>query len=109
MAPIYILGVTDPDGDAFTLTINSIFQDEPVDSTGDGKFAPDGFGVGTSSASIRAERKGSGNGRVYHIGFTAEDGRGGQCSGLVKVGVPRSKGKKGSPIDDGPIYDATVE
>jgi predicted extracellular nuclease len=109
LVPIGILGVTDPDGDEFTVTINSIFQDEPVNSTGDGKFAPDGFGVGASSASIRAERKGSGNGRVYHIGFTAQDDRGGQCSGFVVVGVPKSKGKKESPIDDGPIYDSTVE
>jgi len=109
LVPIEILGVSDPDGDEFTITINSIFQDEPVDSTGDGKFAPDGFGVGASSASIRAERKGSGNGRVYYIDFTAHDDRGGQCAGLVVVGVPKSKGKKGFPIDDGPICDSTVE
>lgn len=109
LIPIDILGVKDPDGDPVSIRVDSIFQDEPVDSKGDGKFAPDGFGVGASALLIRAERKGrKGNGRVYHIGFTALDDRGGQCSGSVKVGVPKKKKKKSVPVDDGPIYDSTV-
>ena len=103
-----ILGVTDPDGGVVTVTVDSIFQDEPVDSTGDGSFAPDGMGVGTSSAELRAERDGGGNGRVYHVGFTAEDGQGGSCTGEVLVGVPKNKGKKGAPVDDGALFDSTV-
>jgi hypothetical protein len=38
-------------------------------------FAPDGFGIGTGIAEIRAERNGQGNGRVYSITFEANDGR----------------------------------
>ncbi len=106
---VNILGVTDPDGDDVTITIDSIFQDEAVDSTGDGNSAPDGTGVGTSTASVRAERAGTGNGRVYHIGFTAEDENGEVCSGEVLVGVPKRKKKKGAPVDDGPLYDSTVQ
>jgi hypothetical protein len=102
-----ILDVTDPEGDAVEITINSIFQDEPVDSTGDGRHTPDGQGVGTSTAEVRAERDGSGNGRVYHISYTANDGHGGTCSGELLVGVPKSKGKKGDPVDEGPLYDST--
>jgi len=103
---IEILGVVDPDGDAVTINIDSILQDEAVNGTGDGKTAPDGLGVGTSTASVLAERDGGGNGRVYHIGFTADDGNGGTCSGEVLVSVPHDK--KSEAIDDGPLYDSTT-
>jgi hypothetical protein len=107
-----IVGVTDPDGDPITITIDSIFQDEPVDTLGDGSFTPDGQGVGTDTAEVRAERVGTkqipGNGRVYHIGFTADDGLGGTCSGEVLVGVPHDQGQRDVPVDDGALYDSTL-
>jgi len=106
--PVSVVGVTDPDGDPITISINSIFQDEPTNGLGDGDTSPDGQGIGTSMAQVRAERQGSGNGRVYHIRFTAADGKGGTCSGEVKVGVPKSQGRNGAPIDGGALYDSTV-
>jgi streptogramin lyase len=110
--PVQVLGVTDPDGDSIAITIKSIFQDEPVDTFGDGKFTPDGKGVGTAVAELRAERVGTpkvpGDGRVYHIGFTADDGNGGTCSGSVKVGVPHDQGKRIVPVDGGPLYDSIL-
>lgn len=113
MVSIDVTGVTDADGDAITITIDSIWQDEPVFGQGDGNFGPDGAGVGTSTAEVRAERSGTpkqpGNGRVYHIGYTADDGYGGSCSGTVTVGVPHDQGKKGKPaVDEGPLYDSTL-
>ena len=109
---VKVLGVTDDNGDPITITIDSIFQDEPVDVADDdgddGNTSPDGQGVGTSSAEVRAERDGLGNGRYYHIFFTADDGYGGTCSGEVLVGVPISKGADGAPIDDGALYDSTI-
>ncbi len=100
----------DTDGDAVAITIDSIWQDEPVDTFGDGTFAPDGQGVGTSFAEVRAERTGNvnvpGNGRVYHIGFAASDDFGGSCSGSVATGVPHDK--KDIPVDDGPLFDSTT-
>ncbi|WP_300458642.1 hypothetical protein [Desulfobacula sp.] len=109
---IGIIGVTDPDGDPVTITIDSINQDEPVDTYGDGKFTPDGQVIGTDTASVRAERAGSkkvpGNGRVYHIAFTASDDKGGECNGEVLVGVPHDQGQGNVPIDDGPSYDSTA-
>lgn len=105
---IEVLGVTDQDGDPITITINSIFQDEPVNGTGDGNTSPDGKGIGTSSAEVRAERAGTGNGRFYHIGFTADDGKGGTCAGAVAVSVPKNMGKKGAPVDDGALYNSTI-
>ncbi len=109
---INVLGVTDGDGDTVSINIDSISQDEPVDTNGDGKFTPDGKGVGTDTAEVRAERSGTkkvpGDGRVYHIGFTADDGHGGTCSGEVQVGVPHDKGKKSTLVDGGAIYDSTI-
>lgn len=104
---ISITGVTDPEGGSTPIRITGIRQDEPVDDKADGKTTPDGQGVGTAKAEVRAERSGKGNGRVYHIGFTATDPGGLSCSGTVQVGVPHDK--KDTPVDDGPNYDSTVE
>jgi len=112
MVDISVLGLTDPDNDPLTITITSIFQDEPVNDIADGNTDFDGAGVGTSTAQVRAERSGSkknpGNGRVYHIGFTTDDGYGGSCSGVVRVGVPHDQGGQSIPVDDGPLYDSTT-
>jgi CSLREA domain-containing protein len=105
MMPITITGVTDPNGDPIKITITSIYQDEPV---GTGPASPDGAGVGSSIAYIRAERDGNGDGRVYHIYFTASDGMGGTCKGEVRVGVSNNQGQGVVPIDEGPLYDSTV-
>jgi sugar lactone lactonase YvrE len=110
VAPIN--GVTDPEGDPITLVVTGILQDEHVDSTGDGQFSPDGVGVGTSTASLRAERNGHGNkakgdGRVYQISFTASAG-GGTCTGTVLYTVPHDQGQGGAAVNSGLIYDSTV-
>ena len=109
---ISVNGVTDPDGDAVLLTITSIRQDEPTNTDGDGNHMPDAMGVGTSMAMIRAERAGTpkvpGDGRVYHIAFRASDGKGGECTGVVKVGVPHDQGPRRFPVDGGPLYDSTA-
>lgn len=102
---IAINGVTDPDGDPIAIVITGITQDEPVDGKSDGHTAPDGAGVGSPTASVRAERSGKGNGRVYAISFSATDGAG-SCQSMVKVGVPKKKG--GLAIDSGQRFDSTV-
>jgi len=108
---IEIMGVTDPDGDPVTITITGITQDEEVDAQGkgDGNTSPDGTGVGTDTASVRSERQGTGNGRVYEISFTATDPAGAECSGAVQVCVPHDQRPEHECIDDGQIYDSTVE
>ncbi len=104
--PVQVSDVIDPDGDPVQITITGIFQDEPV---GRGKNSPDGFGVGTDTALIRAERAGSGNGRVYEIGFLAEDSFGGTCSAAVILGiVPHDQSGDLDVVNDGTIYDSTV-
>lgn len=144
--PITINGVTDADGGPIAIRILSIFQDEATDSNGDGETSVDGKGIGTSTASVRAERVGDreddsdhrdgdrcdhergakghkkgdaceherdgrnkvrGNGRVYHITFTASDSLSASCTGEVTVGVPHDRGQHATPIDDGALYDST--
>jgi predicted extracellular nuclease len=106
MMPIKVLGVVDPENDPVAITITSIYQDEPVVGVGEGNFAPDGAGIGTDRAYVRAERAGNGNGRVYHIAFMAADETG-SCTGTVLVSVPLSR--NGTPaVDDGPLYDSTL-
>ncbi|HPD56735.1 MAG TPA: hypothetical protein PKW17_05825, partial [Smithellaceae bacterium] len=100
---ITVGGVVDPDGDKVTTTVNSIKQDEAVNGLGDGDTSPDAT---INPLQVRAERSGTGNGRVYHIGFTAQDDKGGSCEGVVKVCVPHDQGQQKTCVDDGPLYDA---
>jgi hypothetical protein len=105
--PIAVKGVTDPDGNAVTITITGVTQDEPVNGKGDGNTSPDAV-IQNGAASVRAERSGTGNGRVYQISFTADDGKGSPCTGTVKVSVPHSMKKGSIAVDDGPVYDSTI-
>jgi probable HAF family extracellular repeat protein len=105
--PVSVIGVTDPDGDAVTINFNGVTQDEPVKGAASGILSPDALIQG-EGVLIRSERNGIGNGRVYEIFFTAEDGKGGSCTGAVKVGVPHSLKKGSAAIDDGQKYDSTI-
>jgi hypothetical protein len=106
-ASVHVLGVTDPDGDPITITIMGVGQDEPVDAKGSGSTCPDAAGIGTSTAQIRVERAGPGDGRVYAIDFLAADGRGGTCEGVVTVCVPHDQGHGDVCGDQGPLADST--
>jgi len=104
--PVNVTGITDGDGDAVTVTIDSIFQDEPTSNdVGLGSLSPDGSGLGTDTAYLRAERSPQGNGRVYTVAYTADDGNGGQCSALVTVSVPKGDD---DAVDNGAVYDSTL-
>ena len=106
--PVSVMGVTDPDGDFFLITIDAIRQDEPLNGRADGNTAPDASGLGTSVAMLRAERSSRGNGRVYEIDFTATDVNGASCTGTVEVGVRRDQGRRGGPaVNDGATIDST--
>ena len=112
LVDINVLGVVDPvEGGAITIEVTGIFQDEPTNTIGDGNTLVDGYGIGTSTASVRRERSGSkrvpGDGRMYYISFTGSDGQGGQCTGTIKVGVPHDLGKDVTIGDGGPLYKST--
>jgi len=108
MVPINILGITDPDGDPVTITITGITSDEPTATdkgSGGAQHAPDAVIEG-GLASLRAERSGQRNGRVYRISFTASDEVGAECQGSVIVCVPHDQSGECECIDDGQNYDA---
>lgn len=105
MVPIKIMGVSGSTGTPANITITGITQDEPVNGLGDGDKAPDGKGVGSNQAQVRAERSGRENGRVYEITFMASDHLGAQCTGAVAVFIPHDE--KGEAVDDGQMYDST--
>lgn len=103
MVPVSITGITDPNNQAITITFTAVTQDEPVNGLGDGDTSPDAA-VSGNQILLRAERAGTGNGRVYVVHFTATDDQGGSCSGSVKVAVPHSKK---DPAGEGPqLYNS---
>jgi len=110
-AKVSVVGLTDPDGDPVAITVTGITQDEALDALGDGHTCPDGAGVETDTALVRAERgklrRVRRNGRVYHVSFTASDGRGGECSGTVQVCVPPNQRRGHVCVDEGPLFDST--
>lgn len=107
MVPITISGVTDPDGDPVTITATSVFQNEPVlqPGSGSGHTTPD---ASLSPLLVRAERDGTGSGRLYTITFNAADGKGGTCAGEVKVCVPHDRGSGASCVDNGLLFNSLV-
>jgi len=113
MVPVTIMGLTsDPTLMPVAVTITAIHQDEPVNALGSGNTAPDGMIVNTSTGStayVRAERAGSGTGRIYWITFTATDQSGDSCGPItLAANVPHDQGQGFTPVDTGQKYDSTV-
>jgi predicted extracellular nuclease len=69
----------------------SVSSNEPVNGTGDGDTAPDWIVVDAHHVKLRAERAGTGSGRVYTITITATDSRGEVTTQDVTVTVPHNK------------------
>ena len=103
LVPIHVAGVSHDD---FDIRIVKVTQDEPVSGTGDGDADPDAV-IDGDAVSVRAERSGTGNGRVYRITFTASSVAGGSCTGTVAVEVPFEA--NGPAVDSGQQYDSTVQ
>lgn len=110
--PINVQGVLDSEGNEAEITIDSIFQDEPVrggNKNGSGNTCPDGRGLASDTAWVRAERSGVlSNGRVYAIQFTATGADGLVCQGVVRTCVPHDQGHGLGCIDDGQLYESTI-
>lgn len=107
LVEITLAGATDPDGDPVTITITGVTQDEALNGLGDGDTSPDAqVGSASNKVLLRAERSGTGDGRVYRIAYTASDPAGATCSGVVTVGVPHDQGPKGGPVDSGLIVNS---
>ncbi len=73
---------------ACTLTVTS---NEPTNGVGDGDQAPDWEIVDRNHVRLRAERSGTGTGRVYTITITCMDSSGASSSKTVNVLVPHNR------------------
>jgi len=72
-------------------TITSVTSNEPVNGLGDGDASPDWQIVDAHHVNLRAERSGTGTGRIYTITITCTDGGGHTTTKTVVVTVPMSQ------------------
>ena len=70
-----------------------ISSNEPVNDVGDGNTSPDWVLTGSLTADIRAERSGTGSGRVYTATISVTDSSGNVSRGTEEVLVPHDQGK----------------
>lgn len=103
LVPVSIRGVTDPEGERVTITITGIRQDEPLSRAG----TSDASGIGMATARVRADRKGGGDGRVYHLSFMATDAEGASCNGAVTVCVTHDQRPGAACGDGGALFNST--
>lgn len=97
---VSLSGATDSDGDALSYEIRSVTQDEPVLRGPDAKR-----GERSNQVWLRAERRGTGDGRLYRIEYLARDGQGNACDGTAKVVVPHDRGHPVA-LDSGGLFDS---
>jgi hypothetical protein len=95
MVPVTVaVSVSDICDTTPTCTITSVSSNEPVNGLGDGDTAPDWVITGGLSVNLRAERSGTGSGRLYTIAVTCTDDSGNSSTGTVGVTVPHSQGNR---------------
>jgi hypothetical protein len=100
--------VTDPEGDTVSISITGVTQDEAVDENGSGNTCPDAMVDGGTTATVRAERAGRLDGRIYRLSFTASDSKGESCEGVVKVCMPHEESTTATCVEQSDEYDSTT-
>jgi uncharacterized repeat protein (TIGR01451 family) len=109
LVPVVLSGATDADGDALSWTVTGVTQDEATNGLGDGDTAVDAVLGSGPNLQVRAERSGTGDGRVYRIAATVTDGHGGSCTAVAVVGVPHDQSPARSvPVDSGGVFDSLI-
>jgi hypothetical protein len=90
----------DPD---VALSFTWASSDEVANGKGDGNTDVDIRFDGCGAVELRSERAGSGDGRVYTLGWRAEDASGNVTEGRCIVGVPHDQSGQ-SAVDSGAVY-----
>jgi hypothetical protein len=86
---VTLSGGSDPDGDSITITVTGVTSNEAP-----GKNGPDWqLGDRPNQVWLRAERDGTGDGRIYTIAYTITDTHSASCSGTVAVVVDHDMGR----------------
>lgn len=80
--------------------ITCVTADEPLPGSGP-RCDPDIVILDATRVKLRAERLGSGDGRVYRIGFTVKDRSGNAGAGVCTVTVPHDQGAGRVAVDSG--------
>jgi hypothetical protein len=100
LVAVHIVDVADSAGGPVAIAVTRIAQDEPAGSTPSASRTSDG------GALLRAQRDPLGDGRVYHVFFTATGQEGATCDGELTVCVPRGLGSGRTCGDQGRLYPA---
>jgi len=91
-ASVEVTDICDPNP---TFVLTSITSDEPDNGLGDGDAPNDiqnaAFGTADTTFSLRSERAGGGDGRVYTVIYTASDASGNTTSDTLYVTVPHDQ------------------
>ena len=82
-----ITGIVDPNGDAVTVKIERVLEDEDPSAGALAATCPDAV-MATDHVALRAEHADNGDGRTYVIEYTATDRLGAVSRGLVSVCAP---------------------
>lgn len=67
--------------------------DETPDARGSGNHQPDLSFVDCHTVDVRSERQGGGDGRVYELGYRAQDKSGNAVDGSCRITVPHDQGQ----------------
>jgi|GEM_PF-2809490 len=107
---ISVTDICDANVDINDVKITSVSSDEPENAKGDGDGNTwnDIVILNAQTVNLRAEREGTGNGRVYTINFGVTDLSGNTATGCCKIWVPHDQGAHSTAIDDGASVGYTV-
>lgn len=92
MMPVNVaVTATDVCSPTVSCAISEVTSNESVDGGGDGNTSPDWTIIGDLTVDLRAERSGSGDGRVYTITVRCTDDSGNAATAPVEVHVPHHR------------------
>src|SRR5262249_3785696 len=92
LVPVQVaVSVSDKCDAAPVCKITTISSNEPIDGLGDGDTAPDWQITGNLTANLRAERSGTGTGRVYTLTVQCTDHANNSATATTTVQVPHDQ------------------